>query len=574
MDTNLSVSLLKNLIGQGGMSVIFALLVTKSKHLSKILTKEKATFLDTAIMILFFSSIGILGTYIGIPVHGAIANARVVGVFVGGLLGGPIVGIASGLIAGFHRWGIDIGGFTATACMLSTIAEGLIAAALHKEFSRARDKWLFAAFFVSVAELIQMGIILLVAKPFPNAVELVSIIAVPMIAGNAFGVGMFIAVAETLYKERERIASAQAQETLHIANQTLEIFRKGLTRESAQAAALIMMEHLDVAAVSFTSRTRILAHVGEGEDHHLPGEPLQTKITARVIATGTYAMANSPEQIGCDHDDCSLSAAVIAPLREGDAVVGTLKLYRKHRDSLTTLDSELALGLAGLFSTQLELSRLEEQRQLVDRAEMEALQNQINPHFLFNALNTIGSLIRTNPEQARRLLYSVSGFFRRNLSTREDVTLEKELEHVQSYLEIEKARFGDRLKTVFDIDPGTHATVPPLILQPIVENAVKHGLLPKVDGGTVTISARTKDKHVEIQVTDDGTGIPPSRLETLLSENSSSESVGLRNVHKRLIVHFGEGLRIKSTEGRGTTVTMNVPMIAKTAQGEEIDCAS
>lgn len=573
MEPSLSLTLLKNLVSQGGMSVIFALIVTRSRHLRKILTKEKANLGDMVVMILFFSTIGIMGTYSGVPVNGALANARVVGVFVGGLLGGPVVGIASGIIAGFHRWAIDVGGFTATACMLSTFAEGLIAAFLHKEFSRSRDKWLFSAFFVSVAELVQMGIILLVAKPFPAALELVSIIAVPMIAGNAFGVGMFIAVAESLYREKDRIASEQAQETLHIANRTLEIFRKGLSRESAMAAAHIMMEHLNVAAVAFTDTNNILAHVGEEEDHHLAGEPLRTRLTREVLASGTFAVGQDPEQIGCTHKGCTLGSAVIVPLREGDTVVGTLKLYRNRRDTLTSLDTELALGLAGLFSTQLELSRLEVQRRLVDRAEMEALQSQINPHFLFNALNTIGSLIRTSPERARQLLFTLSGFFRRNLSTNDAVSLEQELEHVRAYLEIEKARFGNRLKTVFDIEPDTRITIPPLILQPLVENAVKHGLLPKMDGGTVVVTATASDETVVISVADDGTGMSTDRVQSLFQDSRNGESVGLRNVNKRLQMHFGTGLTIESTQGVGTTVTMSIPRVPSSS-GDRIECAS
>ncbi len=563
------LSLLKNLMSQGGMSVIFAFLVTRSRHLRRILAKERASVADTALMILFFASIGILGTYTGIPVHGAIANARIVGVFVGGLLGGPVVGIAAGIIAGFHRWAIDIGGFTALACAVSTAIEGAMAAALHRRFSRARDKWLFATVSVAIAEAVQMAIILLIARPFADAVALVRIIAVPMIVGNAFGVGMFIAVSESLYREKARVAATQAQETLRIANQTVEIFRKGLTRENAEAAAHIMMEHLDVTAVSFSSTDIVLAHVGEGQDHHRPGEPLRTRLTRQVIRTKRHAIAQNPERIGCNDPDCPLGCAVIAPLFDGESVVGTLKLYRRRGETLTTLDTELGLGLAGLFSIQLELSRIEVQRQLVTRAELDALQSQINPHFLFNALNTIGSLIRTNPDRARQLLVRLSSFFRRNLATHDEVSLEQEIDHIRGYLEIEKARFGNRLTAVFDIDPEAHVKIPPLILQPIVENAVKHGLLPQVEGGTVTVTARTNGKSVQISVADDGAGIPRDKLKSLLEMGTRTDSVGLQNVDRRLRALFGTGLEVVSSVGRGTTVTMSVPRAE-----DLLDCVS
>ena len=136
----------------------------------------------------------------GIPVHGAIANSRVVGVFVAGLIGGPLIGLLSGFVAGIHRWAIDIGGFTALACMFSTIIEGLLGGLLSKKFIKSDEKWLFALTTGAIAEAVQMLIILAIVRPFYSALELVSIIAMPMIVANSIGISIFIAIIENVKK--------------------------------------------------------------------------------------------------------------------------------------------------------------------------------------------------------------------------------------------------------------------------------------------------------------------------------------------------------------------------------------
>ncbi|MCG8571271.1 MAG: sensor histidine kinase, partial [Spirochaetes bacterium] len=144
-------------------------------------------------LIIFFSLFGIVGTYSGIPVMGALANSRVVGVFVGGLIGGPMVGFLAGLISGIHRWAIDIGGFTAFACMIATICEGTLAGILSPYYKKSNKKWLMAFFAGILAEVLQMLILLILVKPFSEAWELVKIIGIPMIFANSVGISMFIA---------------------------------------------------------------------------------------------------------------------------------------------------------------------------------------------------------------------------------------------------------------------------------------------------------------------------------------------------------------------------------------------
>ena len=557
---NQIIILLRNLVSQGGLILFFAFLLTRIRVLKRMVLATNPRPGDIFILLLFFSGIGILGTYTGIPIMGALANARVVGVFVGGLLGGPLVGVGSGLVAGFHRWSIDIGGFTSVACMVSTITEGVIAGFLSPGFRKAENKWLFAARWGAAAELIQMFLILLIARPFSEALQLVQIIAVPMVLGNAVGIGMFIAVSEDAFREEERIAVRQSHRVLATARETTEFLRSGFTPETAEMAASIILKNFKVSAVSLTDREKCLAHKGAGENHHKALEPLRTSLTREVIQSGTFRVARIRDEIGCSEPGCSLNSAVIVPLKVKGETVGTLKLYRTGRRKVNSVDTEVALGLATLFSTQIEVSELQRQSELLATAELQALQSQIRPHFLFNALTTITSLIRTKPRQARELLISLSELLRRSLKKPETrIPLEEELRYIRSYLEIEKTRFGDKLSIEYAVEAPVNTLLPPLTLQPIVENAVKHGIAGKLQGGSIRLSVRQQDNSIRFEVQDDGIGMDPGKIRSALSPKDHSDSIGLRNVNERLEYLYGSGLRITSVPGEGTRVGFTIP---------------
>lgn len=558
----LLVILLKNLVNRVGVILILALFLSKIGFFRKIVSKQDMNIRYKLYLSIIFGAFGIIGTYTGVPVRGAIANFRVVGVFVGGLLGGPIVGILSGIIAGGHRFFMDIGGFTSLACSVSTLAEGIMAGLLKKKFENSSCRSIFALLAGFLAEIMQMIIILLVAKPFSEAVELVKIIGIPMILANGIVISIFIVITDSIFNEIENEAVYQAQLALKIADRTLSYFRKGYNETTATDTAKIIYDMTNIKAVAFTDTEKILAHVGIGEDHHLSGSPVKTSLTREVLESKTYRVANTKEEIGCDHWDCPLKSAVIAPIKEDDKVIGSLKLYKGEENSITKVETELALGLAKIFSTQIELSKIDYQRELLSRSELKALQSQINPHFLFNAINTIVSLTRIKPEEARRLLIHLGNYFRTNLEQDvDDVDLYKEIEHVNSYIEIEKARFGDKLQIVYDIPEGINCKLPPLLLQPIVENAIKHGILNKIEGGIVEIIAIDDVNDTKLIVKDDGVGISKDILDSLFKEKENREKIGLKNVNERLRNKYGEkyGLKIESEVNKGTIVTMAIP---------------
>lgn len=558
------IILLKNLASRVGIILLLALFLSKTGIFKKLVLKQNIDNKDKILLSIIFGFFGIIGTYTGIQTQGAIANSRVIGVFVGGLLGGPMVGILSGIIAGGHRFIIDIGGFTASACAISTLSEGIMGGLLKQKFENSNYRVMFSLLTGFMAEILQMIIILLVAKPFSDALDLVLVIGIPMIIANGIGIAIFIAIIDSIFKEIENEAVYQAQVALKVADRTLVHFRKGYNKETTKEIANIILDITNIEAVAFTNRENILAHVGIGEAHHLVGTPIKTNLTREALDTEKYIIANTKDKIGCDCENCNLKSAIIVPIKEEDKVIGTMKLYKGKENSISKVETELALGLAQIFSTQIELSKIDYQRELLSKSELKALQAQINPHFLFNAINTIVSLIRTQPDDARRLLIHLGNFFRTNLQEGlEEVDLYKEIENVNSYVEIEKARFGDNLEIIYDIPDNINCKLPPLILQPIVENAIKHGVLGKIEGGKVEIIAYKEENCIKLIVKDDGVGIPEEKLNSLLEKDPNRDSIGLINVNERLKNKYGDqyGLDIKSEVDKGTIITMIIPNI-------------
>lgn len=222
-----------------------------------------------------------------------------------------------------------------------------------------------------------------------------------------------------------------------------------------------------------------------------------------------------------------------------------------------------SIGIAifvNILRTQLELSKLEKRAQMATTAELKVLQAQIHPHFLFNALNTIASFCRTDPSKARELIINLSTFFRKTLNSGDGfVTIEEEIDLVNSYLSIEKARFGERLSIMYNIsDSLLNIKVPAFIIQPFVENSIKHGISPKPDGGEIEINVSESNGFLTITISDTGIGMSQELLDNVLV---SWPGIGLKNVNERLKNFYGDdfGLTIKSLTGVGTRICFRIP---------------
>ncbi|WP_320170549.1 LytS/YhcK type 5TM receptor domain-containing protein [Maridesulfovibrio sp.] len=527
------------------------------------------------IQILIFGVFGILGTYGGNFVFQSVANLRAMAVITGGLFGGPLVGLGAGLIAGGHRILIDFGGFSAIPCGLATMLEGLAAGLISLKLTHRMD-WRAAAGLAFMGEIIHMVMVLYLSHPYDEAMKLVKLIAMPMIILNTFGAAIFAQVINMVFRYGTKQDSVKAQHVLDVANLTVSHLRSGLTMDSAQETAKIIHAHLSVAAVAITDTVNVLAHVGAGSDHHLAGREIMTESTLRVLSEGEPIFLDSGKKIGCNHKSCPFTSAAVVPLHKSGQVIGTLKLYGTRKNQLDLLSFEMAKGLANLCSTQLELEEIQIKEQMLAHAEIRRLQAQINPHFLFNSLNTVTSFCRTNPDRARELLQELSRYMRRNLdSSRGYVPLHEELEQLRSYLAIEQARFGDRIRVDLNVQESCREwPIPPLIIQPLVENSVKHGILGKEEGGTVSIRIRCEENEMHINISDDGVGMDSSRLAQIYERqkiDSRGKGIGVRNCIRRLEQIYGPqySMEITSEPGTGTEIYFRVPKLREGIQMQE-----
>jgi len=544
-----------SLINSLSLMFVITFLLSKTSSFKNLFLNKQNTFYNKIFLAIIFGLFGIFGTYYGFPIDGAIANSRAIGVVVAGLLGGPFVGIGAGLIAGIHRWAIDIGGFTALACMISTISEGIIGGIAYKYKNKVKKKWVLGFYVTILAEILQMIVIAVVAKPYTSAIILVGKIAIPMTLVNSIGVALFIILLESIYKEQEREAAIQSELALKIADKTLPILRNGINRETALATCNIIYSIAKVDAVAITEGSEILAHIGIGSDHHLPGEMIKTSATKTVLDTKKSIIVKNQNEVGCLNQTCKLNSAIIVPLIKKDHVIGVLKIYKIKENGISSIDVQLAEGLAKLFSTQIELAEIDYNTKLLAKAELKALQAQINPHFLFNALNTIVSMCRINPEMARKLLINLGNFLREGFKEKEDIVdIISEIKHVEAYLAIEKARFGEKLNVIYNIN-SINFQVPHLILQPLVENAVKHGIYPKKEGGTISIVVEENGDNYSIKVEDNGVGFEHPL------EQPTNHGIGIKNIDKRLRSIYGTeyGLKIESKKSLGTKILVNIP---------------
>lgn len=548
------------LVYRVGFIIMIAFVFSKSSISKNIISDGNLTLNKKITLGIFFAILSIIGTYTGISFDGAIVNTRVIGAAVGGLIGGPITGIIAGSIAGLHRYLIDIGGFTAVSCGISTTVEGLLAGLLSTQFYKAQDKVTFAVAVGIVAEVLQMVIIMLIARPFSEALHLVSIIAFPMIFMNSIGIGIFINIIENIKKVSELEGAFRSYQTFLIADKTLGDLRSNLDHDSAQNIAETIFNATDFDAVSITNDEIILAHIGIGNDFYKVGQKLEKNFINDFLTNNTGIQVNN--NISFNNKNCPFEKSIIVPLLVSDKIIGTLKLYKGQKSATTKSDIELAKGLGNIFSTQLELSKLDYQKNLRTKAELHALQAQINPHFLFNAINTIVSLTRTDQKKARELLIYLSDYFRHNMNNEKDlIPLEKELDHVNAYYKIEKARFGEKLVSNFSNNIEGTIYVPPLIIQPIIENSIKHGILKKISGGTIDLNINTKNNELLIEIVDNGVGMSEAQLREV--NTFGSNTVGINNVQKRLktIFHEKASVTIQSQLNKGTRVLINLPLV-------------
>ena len=537
------MDLVLSLLQQMCVYLVLAYMLSKTPIFLPLLNISSRVSHKVSVYVLF-SLFCIMGTYFGLQINDAIANTRAMGAVMGGLFGGPVVGFFVGLTGGIHRY--TLGGFTDLACAISTTAEGLIGGLLHTYYLRkGKREQLFnpsVVFSVTlVAEIIQMAIILMVAKPFDQAYVLVSAIAAPMIITNSVGAALFMSILQDRKTIFEEYSATFSRRALNIAERSVGILITGFNTANAEKVARIVYEETNVGAVSITDHEKILAFVGISADHHRPETPISSQSTLDAISQNDIIYLDGKDKpYQCSiSPDCKLGSALIIPLRAGDKVIGTIKLYEPKRKLFSTINMAMAEGIAQLLSSQILFGDYQQKRELLSQAEIKLLQAQVNPHFLFNALNTISAVVRRDPAKARELIQHLSHFFRSNLKQDIDtVTLKEELAHVNAYLTIEKARFTDRLEVDIDIDDSLLSRkLPTFTLQPLVENAIKHGVSNLLEGGHIRIYSKMVQGGYRLIVEDNaGSYVAPK---------DDHAGLGMQIVDKRLTNKFGHTSALK-----------------------------
>lgn len=339
--------------------------------------------------------------------------------------------------------------------------------------------------------------------------------------------------------EKEASAARQTKLALDIANKTLPLFRH-VNSESLRKVCEIIRDDIHADAVAITNTDHVLAYVGVGEHNYQNGDDFISPTTRQAMNYGKIIIKNNDEA----HRTPEIHSMLVIPLWEKGVVTGTLKIYYCHAHQITSSLQEMAVGLSQIISTQLEVSRAEQLREMANKAELRALQSKINPHFLFNALNAISSSIRLNPDTARQLIFNLSRYLRYNIELKDDeqIDIKKELYQIKDYIAIEQARFGDKLTVIYDIDEEVNCCIPSLLIQPLVENAIVHGIQPCKGKGVVTISVAECGNRVRIAVRDTGHGIDPKVIERVEANEMPGNKIGLLNVHHRVKLLYGEGL--------------------------------
>ncbi|MEK5234445.1 sensor histidine kinase [Paenibacillus sp. FSL L8-0470] len=548
MEHNLTILL--QLFERAALLLMCLFVLTRVPRFKEIFVKGAYAPQDLVIVTVIFSLFAIFGTYSGIKVDGSLVNVRIIAIMAGGILFGPWVGLITGIISGVHRFLIDIGGVTSVPCLITSVTAGIVSSVIYRRTSADR-RWIAGILAGMGCEALTMLLILVMADPSSLGVDIVSKIAFPMIVGQ-ISVGLIVMLVQSVEGEKERIAAKQSKLALDIANKTLPYFRN-INPQSLRTICGIIKEDIGADAVAITDTRFIRAYVGVGEEYYTETNEIISEETKKTLRDGEITIRDDDTE----YMNRAIRSLIIIPLKEKGEVTGALKIYYTKAHKITYSLQAMAVGLSQMISTLMEVSRVEGIKEMANKAELKALQTSINPHFLFNALNAISSLIRINPDKARELIINLSGYMRYNLElTDEFIDIRRELQQVQQYVEIEKARFGSRLAVEYDIDE-VEVRIPSLIIQPLVENAIVHGILKVKGPGTVTISVKDRGETVRIGIADTGAGIAQETMEKVYSGSMPDNKIGLYNVQQRVKLIYGKGLTIHRLD-KGTDIYFDV----------------
>ena len=491
-------------------------------------------------LILLFSFFGGADLICGMFLPTVMVNNHSTYVISAGLIGGPAAGMATACIISLIS--LTLIQPAILLVIVLTIAEGIIAGLLSKWLQK--QNYIFVnAGMIGYCLTSFYIVFLAVFPPNMNVVPFsLEDVIFPLLFSVTVGTGSFMGLLEDYYNQQEKFEGISAK----IAP------RNSPANSAAATVDIIIRESETFDFVAITSMDEILGFTSFRTE-----TPFVSFLENdfRNLFKSDFTI---PEKKLDVIRDC-----LHAPIYDDKKKYGYLCAGHIMDNRISPMEKTLINGIGTLISTQLAFHIIKEKADLLQQAEIKALQSQINPHFLFNALSTISYYCTQQPQTAKTLINDLANYYRKNLTDADTmITIREELQHIGAYIHLEQARFGERLKVDYELNTENSFMLPALILQPLVENAIKHGLYPKISGGKITIRIDEKPSFFRIAVIDDGLGIEREKLSTVLDDSVPKKSIGLSNVNKRLNTLYGSKnrLRIFSRENKGTIVSMRIPV--------------
>jgi two-component system LytT family sensor kinase len=516
-----------------------------------------------------FTLLSILGNLLAIKVHigheasaWAMINIRSIGAILAGLLGGPILGVCVGFSAGFVRY--LAGGITAEICFLTTTLAGLIAGLVYllllKFRPEERFSWKVALLTTLFVESINKALVFLVT----NDLLLIQAISLPMLLANSLGVMLCVGILH----DYERLDTALSGNALSIAKRLASVLKQNTSlTQTATELALIVKSETGAAAVAFTDRSKVIAFVGAGNEHHCAGDLVTNELIKEALDShNTIFIDGHSEVFHCKKStQCPLHSAHITLITIEDKIEGALVLFESKNRFFPRVDRDLAENLASLLAEQILAARYPEKLATLQDKYLLA---RVNPHFFGNALATISAITRKDTKKARMLMGVLAELMRERVSpTNHFITLKHEIEFLKKYLQIEQERFGDRLYTTINFDKNLEpAQIPQFILQLIVENAIKHGvsqLLPPSIGEVNIRVRQISDQLMAIEIKDNVGAYNDNETNKALA-SAGIKSAGMKMVDELIKSQFNSesyGIDVDCKENEYTLVTILLPIV-------------
>ena len=535
-----------------GISIflLLLLLVARTTFFREAISAKHFERKHIVLLSVIFSLMGLCGTYWNVSAGGGIINFRAVGIILGGFVGGPVVGTVVGIVTGIHRaFFIDTDAAFVHGGL--SIIQGMAAGFLSSKLkSHHHNLWMWSFLDAAVLELLFWLFFAFLTWPDTVAHPWDFFdLSIPIIVTNTIAVSLYYMILEFYIHQRD---TEKTQTTKNTFNAVITLF--GTLHDGFKAFNVSKVTEIVTAALPSLIWTAVIykdqvftrtAYKTEADQNQGDAEIAILKLQKSLPPMPHLATL---------------------PVKYKGEAVGYIIAAKSKGDNFTNMGTEFLHGICHILEAIYEYDKMKEEENLLAEAEIRALQAQINPHFLYNTLNTISYYVRSDPETARQLISYLSDYFRHSLNNPSKlIPLSEELHVIECYTELERARFGDRLQITYDFpkDKLDLIQVPPLLLQPLVENAVIHGIFQRPEGGRIKAGLIEHKDYFKIYVYDTGVGIPRNKISKLLIDHKRRDHIGLINVHQRLISLFGEksGLHIVSRENRGTLVFTKIPKI-------------